>query len=275
VHLASPSKELENCISFSRLGKYGRLGNQLFQYALLRGVAQKLGYQVAIPDDVLSGFDLHAYRVPRACLEARSQRYKQKGPAFNFDPRVFEQPAGTDYFGYFQSYHYFEHAQQRIQREFSFVDRIRQQAQQFIDELRRADSRELVFVSVRRTDYVRASQFHRPFELSYFEQAKRHFDRNVRYVFSSDDMFWTMKHVVGDDHIYLSNFEPLVSLCIGTLCDHYICSASTFSWWAAWLGVVKTKRVLIPDPWYGPGYPHSQSNNQMSPADWIRVMSTD
>ena len=37
-------------ITFTQLGQLGRLGNQLFQYAALRGLALEKGYESKIPD---------------------------------------------------------------------------------------------------------------------------------------------------------------------------------------------------------------------------------
>ena len=37
-------------ISFNVLGHYGRLGNQMFQYATLKSIASKHGYKFTIPD---------------------------------------------------------------------------------------------------------------------------------------------------------------------------------------------------------------------------------
>ena len=36
-------------IGFNHLGRHGRLGNQMFQYAGLRGIAAHKGYDFAIP----------------------------------------------------------------------------------------------------------------------------------------------------------------------------------------------------------------------------------
>ena len=45
-------------LSFSKLGNYGRLGNQLFQYAFLRMTARRLGTQFFCPkwdgDDIFN-----------------------------------------------------------------------------------------------------------------------------------------------------------------------------------------------------------------------------
>ena len=37
-------------IGFNHIGRHGRLGNQMFQYAALRGIANKHGYEFTIPD---------------------------------------------------------------------------------------------------------------------------------------------------------------------------------------------------------------------------------
>ena len=37
-------------IGFNYLGKMGQLGNQMFQYAALRGIASKVGYEFMIPN---------------------------------------------------------------------------------------------------------------------------------------------------------------------------------------------------------------------------------
>ena len=37
-------------ITYSKLGEYGRMGNQLFQYAMLKVVSLERGYKMKIPD---------------------------------------------------------------------------------------------------------------------------------------------------------------------------------------------------------------------------------
>ena len=39
-------------VFFSKLGQLGRLGNQLFQYAALRGLSIKNSYNISIPSNV-------------------------------------------------------------------------------------------------------------------------------------------------------------------------------------------------------------------------------
>ena len=43
-------------ITFYTLGEMGRLGNQLFQYAALKGLGLKNGFQVKIPKNMIVNF---------------------------------------------------------------------------------------------------------------------------------------------------------------------------------------------------------------------------
>ena len=44
-------------IGFDHLGNLGRLGNQMFEYAALRGIAEKKGYDVCIPPPEHEGIE--------------------------------------------------------------------------------------------------------------------------------------------------------------------------------------------------------------------------
>ena len=43
-----------------------------------------------------------------------------------------------------------------------------------------------------------------------------------------------------------SNFSDLA---IMSMCDHFIISNSTYSWWAAWLSQNRNKKVIVPKFW--------------------------
>ena len=49
-------------ITFSKLGRMGRLGNQLFQYAMLKSVSLETGYEIKIPNpDNIVFHNQHCY----------------------------------------------------------------------------------------------------------------------------------------------------------------------------------------------------------------------
>ena len=65
-------------ISFSKLGSFGRLGNQLFQYAFLRSTAARLGTRFHCPQwigDRVLHLDDAALQLPHAAGELPALRF--------------------------------------------------------------------------------------------------------------------------------------------------------------------------------------------------------
>ena len=56
-----------------------------------------------------------------------------------------------------------------------------------------------------------------------------------------------------------------------TLCDHNIISASTFSWWAAWLNSAPGKRVICPSVWFREPVWMDYSLDDRYPPSWERI----
>ena len=86
-------------ISFSQLGKYGRLGNQLFQVASTMGLAEKHGAQVTFP-----AWEYEQYfetPIPHGPMQTRQieERF--------FHHHDWEIPGDCDILGYLQSEKYF------------------------------------------------------------------------------------------------------------------------------------------------------------------------
>ena len=100
-------------IGYNRLGVNGRFGNQLFQYASLRGIAAKHGYEFCIQTDahrtanygIHDPFKLyHLKYIQNAPYETRWEAH------FHFDEDLFNNcPDNTNIDGYLQSEKYFKH----------------------------------------------------------------------------------------------------------------------------------------------------------------------
>ena len=87
-------------ITFSKLGKLGRLGNQLFQYAAIRGLSIKNSYEFKIPK-VVKNFHgqeylLNNFSIPEDKfsyltfpLSLINKKYKEKSAEF-IDKNFFQ-----------------------------------------------------------------------------------------------------------------------------------------------------------------------------------------
>lgn len=90
-------------ISFSKLGNYGRLGNQLFQYAFLRTSAQRLGTQFFCPQwDGDSIFNLQD-EDERATEPVGIVHYFDPSPEAGFTSEALLIGDNTEIQGFFQS----------------------------------------------------------------------------------------------------------------------------------------------------------------------------
>ena len=103
--------------SFVNLGSYGRLGNQMFQYAALFSIAKKHNVNFLIPDvrindykkyellQVFNNLSAEIITLDNPKLRLIKQRYYEK--SFAYDNNFLSTELFTDLHGYYQSEKYF------------------------------------------------------------------------------------------------------------------------------------------------------------------------
>ena len=276
-------------ITFSRLGWYGQLGNQLFQYATLRAVAESQGYELRIPmrfdgpkkRGLVELGPLSLACEPLTREDARQIKYRYKEKGFGFDPGIFDVPDWTDLVGFFQSEKYFRHLRRELLREFTFRDPISAYASRYIGMVRhRADGAGLVAVHVRRGDYLEDSARFRVLTVSWYRGAMEVFARTKSvFLFFSDDPAWCMENFSGvtdpnsvrpaPSNLHVATPSHWHDLAVMAQCDHFIVAGSSFSWWGAWLSQNERKIVVAPKPWYGPEMRLDESD--IVPEDWRQL----
>jgi hypothetical protein len=252
----------------------GGLGNQLFQYATARALAERHHTEVA--GDIIDygfrfpigrrppkrsdrPFDLARLAPPHlryrhglagyiAHVRAkRGTRYVERDST-RFDPAVLDLPDGITLVGYFQSERYFRAIADALRRELVPADpQIRARAAAAVSAVRR-QGRPLVSVHVRRGDYLEYDNLVIRVERIRAAMARL---SGADFLVFSDDMPWC-RSMLADDGVSFSDLaDPLEDFSAMGLCDHHIIANSTFSWWAAWLAWRPGKRVLAPAGWYG------------------------
>jgi len=278
-------------ISYNRLGSNGRLGNQMFQYAGLRGIAANRGYDWVIPrpdsygDSNYGLFD---------CFEMGSVEEKNFGQLnvqsiatgqFHFSQEFFDGcPDNINLHDYFTTEKYFANVKDVIRKDFTFKKEILEPCKEIVDELENP-----IFMHVRRGDYVVNPSAHPMCPISYYEKALEVFDENSPVLVFSDSIEWCKEQdFFQGDRFMLSEYDekysqtadtllgkqntliPYFDLCMMTLCNGGIIANSTMSWWGAWLMENKTQPIVAPKPWFGTHY-NDYNMNDLLLDGWVEV----
>lgn len=255
-------------IGFNYLGKLGQLGNQMFQYAALKGIAANNGYNYCIPshDEVLvdnlgnklrielfNAFNLETMSALNLQTIDSSRPDRQES-GFDFDEELFNNcPDWVNLVGFFQSEKYFKNIEDTIRRDFKFNATIQGDCEPIVDEI---FDQSPIALHIRRGDFLINSGNHHNLQMSYYENALEKFDSDREVILFSDDVFWVSSQELfkPDRFIISDGNSPYHDLYLMTQCSDFIIANSTFSWWGAWLA--NTGRVIAPSKWFGPNNSH-------------------
>ena len=89
--------------------------------------------------------------------------------------------------------------------------------------------------------------------MEWYERAMAMFPRATCIVFT-DDKEWCYENF-GPTEVVVDTPSHHHDLAIMAQCDAHIISASSFSWWGAWLAEARSgfdgsNKVIAPEPWY-------------------------
>ena len=267
-------------IGLNYLGKMGQLGNQMFQYAALKGIAAKHNYKTIIPShnevivDALGNklrielFD--AFDIPMGPMDVGyipHERHLQE-PHYHFSQELLDNcPDNVSLVGYFQSEKYFKHIEDDIRKLFGPKE----------DALSCWASTQHLFdnpvaLHIRRGDFLINSVHHHNLSMKYYEEALNQFDSDRQVIIFSDDTDWCKQQPLfeGDRFLVCEGGGPYTDLYMMSKCDDFIIANSTFSWWGAWLSHNKEKVVIYPDRWFGPNN-IDKSTADLFPPEWRMI----
>jgi hypothetical protein len=290
----------------------GGLGNQLFAYAAGRGLAQRLGAELILdctrrlPGDRSFCLDRYAIRAqfrfdgppkvrgryfrlpgklgtrvadafhrmfPRTVeIDGRRFRVIEDRQLFSYDTR-FDSLRGSIYLkGGWQSFRYFENAEDVIRSELRPPAEPPAANRKWLDRIRNANS---VCLHVRRGDYLARDNLERigvcgP---AYYADAVTHICERIEspafFVFS-DDLAWCRDNLPIEGMALVDANgpdDPVNELRLMSACRHHVTANSSLSWWAAWLASHPEQVVIAPQPWMS-GAP---SLEDFLPERWIKL----
>ena len=276
-------------VSFNGLGNEGRLGNQMFQYAFIRGMSKRYGYDFIIPDANANRFDNYGLF---DCFELEGCKTGEGSyPTLECRDTAFNQKFldectdNTNYSGVFQTEKYFANATEELRKDFTFHKEILDPCQEFIDNVG-----DVIFLHVRRGNsnlvgkrgekwsYQLLQDYHPLMKKEYYLEALSHFDESKKVIVLSDTIDWCKEQDWLQDDRFLfsdSSYEvfddgasvPYIDLCLMSLCSGGIIANSSMSWWGAWLQN-DTGKIIAPNPWYG-AKAYNYGNAELCDADLI------
>ena len=282
-------------LTFNKLGKSGRLGNQMFQYAALRGIAANRGFDWCVPAPETSGIDefgtennycmFDTFKLSHAKKYGESNNYPWAiWKEFHFNEDLFNQcPDNTNLDGYFQTEKYFENIKDSIREDFKFKDEIYHPCKEMIDSL---ESDRIIFLHIRRGNpklpwaYVNIQNAHPLQTWDYYENALKKFPADIPVIVFSDVIEWCKEQEFfkPDRFIFSETTDefadgqrvPWTDLCLMSLCTDAIIANSSFSWWGAWLIDNPDKVVIAPKNWFGSQYDHYKMDD-LIPKGWVEI----
>lgn len=238
-------------VTFGKLGRYGRLGNAMFQVAGTIGIAKANGYDYAFPEwinhDAAERFgskedhDIGKWFPNWSKIPKMTQELPEY--FLNWGWQGLSHPDGVSYVGHMQSEKYFAHCADYIRWLFTLRERIKQNG--------------YTAIHVRCGDY--GSDYHPICTKEYYQQAISLV--SGPYIVFSDEptkAYHVLGKLPGRGNFYHigTTYEALHEMAC---CKKHIIANSTFSWWGAWLA--NSEKVIAPRTWFGPAAAHLESKD--------------
>jgi hypothetical protein len=282
----------------------GGLGNQMFQYAAALGVA--IRNEIPLYLDPYTGFAKDAYersfRLQHFRLSSRllpqvecydflqksryirayrgyREQFRRRCLGAHFDPTVYNLRVTRDVMleGYWQSPRFFEDVSSRIREEFRIQPELSLETRAVAEEIEAAPVS--VSVHLRRLHGCsatgkRVSNVCFICDNEYYRKAIQHIHPLAgplqAFVFAdgrfrSDDLDLPCPVRIVNHNGPERDYEDLYLM---SLCRHHVIANSSFSWWAAWLGIHEGTIVCAPANFT----PHKAPLiRDVYPSDWVVI----
>lgn len=236
-------------VSFSRLGNYGRIGNQLFQIASTLGIAEANKAQASFP-----AWAFEKYFEDKLPHHGNGL-HKQEERQYHYEPITIERD--TDLHGYFQSYKYFP-ANYKPRLNKSIAEHWKRHE---------AFNRETIAIHIRRGDYV-GHELYYQLPITWYISALTTIPNwsECNIIICSDDLEYCRVHFECLPNVFFLQGGEIDHLCIMSLCDNHIIGNSTFGWWGAYMS--EQKKVIHSGKMFRGGYSHKNIKD-FYPPNWI------
>lgn len=263
-------------ITMKEFGNFGRLGNQLFQYASLIGLSYRNGKELRLPFWKYSHFFQGKYPkgVPvNTCVDVQE-------PSFGYSLELSGIEKSYEHLGqpgvsynviksYLQSAKYWAGAENIVAHALKFDKEF---SIKCLEGMAEAFNKKTIAIHIRRGDYVNNTNYVNLPPMYYIMALEKHFNNwrtEYNLIFFSDDIEYAKIHFECLDNAYFSEGRTDVEdLCLMSMCVNHIIANSSFSWWGAYLSG-PTSKVVRPAHHFSGKLAERCKTDDLYPANWI------
>jgi len=274
----------------------GGLGNQMFQYAIGRFLAEKNKTELKLDlsfyneqqiepqrkysleyfniiENITGGKDLKkikkgikklVYLIYKVFL-AETFVYTKEN-FFHFDSNILKIKGDVYLDGYWQSEKYFQSIEEIIHKEFTLKNKL--QKEDLINKINNSNS---VSIHIRRDDYTNKKNYY-VLTIEYYKEAIKIIkekNQNIHLFVFSDDINWVKNNLKTEFPItFIDGNKDYEDLILMSMCKHNIIANSSFSWWGAWLNQNPHKIVIAPKKWFNKP---EINTKDLIPESWLKI----
>lgn len=272
----------------------GGLGNQMFQYALMKNYLQKKDnvyadlsyYQLAEGGifqltevfrniQIKTCDDRQKYQLIKKYLDGdiEGKFIADSEIKYDIDKSLLDLEVGFIK-GLHQNYYFASLIREQLLQNFQFDLDADRQLKELCERMQTQNN--IVSVHIRRGDYLSDTYRHALGNVcteAYYDKAMDYMEQRVescRFYFFSDDIEWVKEHYRKNNAVYIESkmftgYQNWFDMCLMSFCSHHIIANSTYSWWGAWLNP-RNKIVIAPKVWA-----RTKNFTDICPAEWIRM----
>jgi hypothetical protein len=251
----------------------GRTGNLMFQIAHAYAKSLEYNRQLLFSKNELELLNLQHTLFKKLEFSPFVSTHDNNGliqGKFYYEELIPSYNSPTIFSGYYQSEKYFKKYTESIKSLFSYPFEFLEKAYNEYPFLKNST---VAAINVRRGDYLHYDQSvnHPSITLEYINEAYKHLPQHDVLLIMSDDIEWCKENINLPNMVFNDNskFWNEEGIWLLSLCDHFIISNSTYSWWGAWMSRNPNKTVVSPSTWFGPGVKEDPKDIWCD--DWIKI----